>query len=166
MSAAVSSLSDLLLGINTQKLDRIGALVRIQSDSAQAKHYEEAALTSEERLYTKIWSSNLLKTGFFTRGDVILTRGEPIREAHVIIQGQVIVELEDGHKVLIGPGCVLGLAEGLAGLPARWSVNADGLLNTRLIPIERARDELYAAQDALRSICRVTIARIIGEVST
>jgi hypothetical protein len=57
------------------------------------------------------------------------------------------------------------LAEGLAGLPARWSVNADGLLNTRLIPIERARDELYAAQDALRSICRVTIARIIGEES-
>jgi hypothetical protein len=158
---STTSLSDVLFGINTQKLDRIGALVGIQSDSVQLKHYEEAALTSEERLYTKIWSSNLLKTGFFTRGEEILTRGSPIREAHVIIQGQVIID-QDGTRVLMGPGCVLGLAEGLAGLPSRWTAHADGLLNTRLIPIERARDELYAAQDALRSICRVTIARIVG----
>ncbi|CAM8654449.1 hypothetical protein MCEMSEM47_01771 [Burkholderiales bacterium] len=156
-----SSLSDVLFGINTQKLDRIGALVRIQSDSAQLQQYEDAELTSEERLYTKIWSSNLLKTGFYTRGEVILTKGAPIREAHVIIQGQVIVDQEDS-QVLMGPGCVLGLAEGLAGLPSRWTVHADSLLNTRLIPIERARDELYAAQDALRSICRVTISRIVG----
>ncbi|MEY2776268.1 MAG: hypothetical protein RLY30_366 [Pseudomonadota bacterium] len=158
---AASRSSDVLFGINTQKLDRIGALVRIESDSAQLKQYEDAALTSEERLYTKIWSSNLLKTGFFTRGEVILTRGAPIREAHVIIQGQVVVDQGD-RAVLMGPGCVLGLAEGLAGLPSRWTATADGLLNTRLIPIERARDELYAAQDALRSICRVTISRIVG----
>jgi hypothetical protein len=160
-----SSISDVLFGINTQRLDRIGALVRIESDAVQLKQYEDAALTSEERLYTKIWSSNMLKTGFYTRGEVILIKDAPIREAHIIIQGQVIVDLGLG-PVFMGPGCVLGLAEGLAGLPSRWTVTADSLLNTRLIPIERARDELYAAQDALRSICRVTISRIIGAEST
>jgi len=161
---AQHSTSDVLFGINTQRLDRIGALVRMESDSAQLQQYEDAALTSEERLYTKIWSSNLLKTGFYTRGEIILTKATPIREAHVIIQGQVLVDQGD-QTVIMGPGCVIGLAEGLAGLPSRWTVTADSLLNTRLIPIERARDELYAAQDALRSICRVTISRIIGAES-
>lgn len=161
---ATQSISDVLFGINAQKLDRIGALVRIESDSVQSKQYEHASLTSEERLYTKIWSSNLLKTGFYTRGEVILTRGTPIREAHVIIQGQVLID-QGSRSVMMGPGCVLGLAEGLAGLPSRWTATADSLLNTRLIPIERARDELYAAQDALRSICRLTISRIVGTES-
>lgn len=152
------SLQHLLFGINVEKLGRIGALVRLQADDTV--HFDEAQLSSEERLYTRIWGSNLLKTGFFTRGEHLMLAGQPITEAHIIIQGQVTAR-DESQETLMGPGCVIGLAEGLAGRPAQWTVRADSLLNTRVIPIARALEEVRHASPELRSICQMTVMRIL-----
>lgn len=153
-----SSLHNFLFGINIEKLGRIGALVRLQAEDAV--DFDEAQLSSEERLYTRIWGSNLLKTGFFTRGENLMLAGQTITEAHIIIQGQVTAK-DEHSEVLMGPGCVIGLAEGLSGRPAQWTIRADSLLNTRVIPMARALEEVRNASPELRSICQMTVMRIL-----
>ena len=51
---------------------------------------------------------------------------------------------------------------GLAGEPASWDVRATSLLMTRIIPIDHAMQELMRANPSLRSICGITVMRILG----
>jgi hypothetical protein len=80
----------------------------------------------------------------------------------VIFQGQAIATCGD-TQFHLGPGAVIGLAEGLSGQTSKWRVTSDSVVHTRSIPIAQALTEIQQTHSALRSLCQVTIARILGQ---
>lgn len=125
------------------------------------KGFDRAELTTEERLFFRILSSSLLRTGVFEQGRKLCSADEPIVLAHVIVTGQVVASNAKVQLVL-GPGSVIGLAEGLAQAPSRWDVVAQTTVNTRIIPIDRAIREIKGANSGLRGVCRITVLRTLG----
>lgn len=152
-------MTPLLFGIDTQKLSDLGVLHL--KGLAEADSLEENRLSSEEHLFCRLWASNMLRGELFTKGDWLMRRGEPVEFAHILFKGQATVST-GSQEFLIGPGTVIGLAEGLAGEPASWDVRATSLLMTRIIPIDHAMQELMRANSSLRSICGITVMRILG----
>lgn len=123
--------------------------------------FDRAELSTEERLFFRILSSSLLRTGVFEQGRKLVSAGEAVDMAHVIVTGQVLTSNVQGQFAL-GPGSVIGLAEGLAQVPSRWNVVAQTTVNTRIIPIDRAIREIRGANSGLRGICRITVLRTLG----
>lgn len=146
-------------GINTQKLSKMGLLDSHGVPLTDAE--QDTKLSSEEHLFSRLRSSSFLRSAIFSKGHVLFSQGDMVEEAHVIFQGQVRVVAGDA-SFYMGPGAVIGLAEGIAGMPMRWTLHAETLLNTRLIPIKRAVEEIRTTDAGLRSICRVTVMRTLG----
>ena len=81
--------------------------------------------------------------------------------AYAITMGSV--ECSDGeHDYILGPGSVLGLAEGLAETPLRHTYKVKEFINCKIIPIPNAMRELQLTNTGLKAVCRMTIERILG----
>lgn len=152
-------MTPLLFGIDTQKLSDLGVLHLKGLEEADS--LDANRLSSEEHLFCRLWASNMLRGELFTKGDRLMRKGEAVEFAHILFKGQAMVSTGT-QEFLIGPGTVIGLAEGLAGEPAAWDVRAASLLMTRIIPIDHAMQELLKTSPNLRSICRMTVMRILN----
>lgn len=152
-------MSDLFFGINMQKLLRLGVLD--PGRQAQAHALPDDKLSSEELLFCRLWSSDMMRSQIHQKGETITRAGQTMPEAFIIFQGQAVATFQ-GTQFHLGPGAVIGLAEALAGQNCPWSVTANTIVHTRSIPIGPALEEVRQANPALRSICRVTVARILG----
>ena len=150
-------MSDLFFGINMQKLLRLGVLDPAQEDAQPA---QENQLSSEELLFCRLWASDMMHSQIFQKGEELVRQGQRLPQAYILFQGQAVASC-NGTQFHLGPGAVIGLAEALAHQPCRWSVKADSILHTRSIPIAAALDEIRGANAGFRSICRVTVARIL-----
>ena len=62
----------------------------------------------------------------------------------------------------IGPGAVIGLAEGISDMPSSYDIVANNTVNTKLINIEKAVKEVTSLNSGLKGICRSTIMRILN----
>jgi CRP-like cAMP-binding protein len=145
-------------GINTQKLSKIGA---IDNNGVPLSHVDhDTKLSSEEHLFSRLRSSSFLRSVIFNKGQTLIRQGEMFEDAHVIFQGKVRVTVGDSFFYM-GPGAVIGLSEGIAGVPSRWTIQAETLLNTRTISIKKTIDEIRVTDSGLRSICRVTVMRTL-----
>ncbi|MFM1926114.1 MAG: hypothetical protein RIT44_1920 [Pseudomonadota bacterium] len=153
-------MSDLYFGINMQKLLRLGALDPAQLPETSAQQADK--LSSEEHLFCRLWSSDMMRSHIFNKGTLLMEQGQPIQEAMVIFQGQAIATCGD-TQFHLGPGAVIGLAEGLSGQASKWRVTSDSVVHTRSIPIAQALTEIQQTHPALRSLCQVTLARILGQ---
>lgn len=149
----------LFFGINAKKLNELGVLNL--NGLAEADSLDATKLTSEEHLFCRLWASNMLRSELFAKGDMLQTAGESVSMAHIIFHGEAAVCEGKQNKFLLGPGSVIGLAEGLAQIPARWSVKANSLLITRIIPIDKAIHEVAGTNAGLRSICRLATMRTL-----
>lgn len=151
-------MKSVLFGVNTQKLQELGVLHL--KGVAEADALEGNRLSSEEHLFCRLWASNQLRGELFTKGDRLMRRGEQPEFAHILFKGQALVSTGD-EEFLIGPGAVIGLAEGLTGAPALWDVRAASLLMTRIIPIDAALQAVDRADPGLRALCRVTARHVL-----
>ena len=124
--------------------------------------FEKKEMSSQERLFFKIWASEKLKIGVFDVGIEILKKGEVPLSAYAITMGSV--ECSDGeHEYILGPGSVLGLAEGLAETSLRHTYKVKEFINCKIIPIPNAMRELQLTNTGLKAVCRMTIERILGQ---
>ena len=98
--------------------------------------YSSGQLSSEERLYFTLWGSSQLSTASFSARQKLVTKGAEVHAAYFIVSGQMLA-LDGDHIYRIGPGSVIGLAEGLAGLPYSMTVVAVSAVQVRLIAIDR-----------------------------
>ena len=122
---------------------------------------DESNLTSSERLFFKLWSSKLLNDGHFTKDQVIIARGQKFTHAYIVISGNISQSDQMGSTE-IGPGAVIGLAEGIADIPSSYDIVANNTVNTKLINIEKAVKEVTSLNSGLKGICRSTIMRILN----
>merc|ERR1711991_778765 len=90
--------------------------------------------------FFKLWSSKLLTDGHFTKDQVIIGRGQKFTHAYIVISGNISQSDQMGSTE-IGPGAVIGLAEGIADIPSSYDIVANNTVNTKLINIEKAVKE-------------------------
>lgn len=82
--------------------------------SAGIDAIQAGELSGEERLFMALLDSNLLNLNTVPAQQKIIRAGEEFDEAFIITNGEVL--LSRGEKSFrLGPGAVLGLAEGMVG---------------------------------------------------
>lgn len=151
-------MSDFFFGINMQKLLRLGVLD--PSSNGASLFANEVPLSSEEHLFCRLWTSDMMYSQIFQKGERLVQQDQRLTQAYIIFQGQAVATCQQ-TQFHLGPGAVIGLAEALAGQPCRWTVKAESILHTRSIPIGPALADIQRANPGLRSICGSTVARIL-----
>ncbi len=145
--------------LNPTPLKQLGMLNPLSRQALEL--YDAHGLSTQDRLFFCLWNNNQLSAGIFRPGDKLSVKGEQMSSAHVVVSGDM--QASDGQKnFTLGPGSVIGLAEGMANLPCQFTVTATSTVNTRIIPIDKAQRELMRINAGLRGICRSAIARTLS----
>jgi CRP-like cAMP-binding protein len=122
--------------------------------------YDQHGLASHERLYHQLVGDLALVTAVFRPGDRIAVAGEDVVNAYIVRDGAMQAIL-DRRALRIGPGSVIGLAEGLANVGHGMTVVAETVVTTSVIPMHRALRALAGMHRGLRGITRNTVMRIL-----
>ncbi len=121
---------------------------------------DAVGLTTEDRLFSSLKQNTHLDRCVFNPGDQIALRGDRVHLAHIVISGDMTAS-DAKNNFTLGPGSVMGLAEGMANLPHSFTVTAKETVHTLSIPIEDAQQELARLNTGLRGICRTAIVRTL-----
>lgn len=130
--------------------------------SERLAYFNAHDLTAQERLLYQVWASPSLKTRVFTGGQLVLSAGEVPHDAFVLISGEVGLHTGD-HQYKLGPGSVIGLAQGLAHQSLSHDIRANTVTNCKVIPIDAACREIARINPGLKGLFRLTLSRILGE---
>ncbi len=145
--------------IDLAKVKALGIANPLSQQALQL--YDQNGLSAAERLLFCIWHNNTLESRAFKTGDSIAHSGDRALDAYIVVSGEM--HASDGkNSYVLGPGSVIGLAEGLADLPYHFTVIANTTVTARLIPVDKARRELLRINAGLRGICRSAIVRTLG----
>ena len=145
--------------IDMGRLNQLGILDP-RSPAAMAT-FSHNQFSSQERLFFSLWASRLLHDGVFKIGEMLTHKGEVVVNAHIIISGEL--DADNGSKrFTLGPGSVLGLAEGLAHLPYSMTVMAKTVVTTRILRLDKIDREIPKMNAGIRGICRGAVMRTLG----
>ena len=120
--------------INSKHLQSLGILVPGSNKSLEI--YESENLNSNERLYFSLWGCRDLNSATFDAKSKMLQRGSEITSAYFIVSGTVL-SIAGELITRLGPGSVIGLAEGISGLNSPTTVIAVTCVQARVIPISK-----------------------------
>lgn len=145
--------------VDTDHLHALGVVDPYAPKSLEL--YASGKLTSEERLYFTLWGSAQLTSCSFSARKKIVTKGTEVHAAYFIVSGNLLAI--DGDTIYrLGPGSVIGLAEGLGGLPYSMTVVTVDPVQARLVAMQKV-DVLLAKMPAgLRGILRSTVMRTLA----
>jgi len=118
-------------------------------------------LSSEGLMFLKLQASDKLKTSAQPSGERLASAGEDnFASAYIVVEGHV--DAESGqYRYSLGPGSVLGLAEGLTDAALTWTLTAQDHVTVMEIPIDKALRGLEHANPGIRGIVRYTADRIL-----
>jgi CRP-like cAMP-binding protein len=123
--------------------------------------YGSGKLTSEERLYFTLWGSSQLSTASFSARKRLVTKGAEVHAAYFIVSGNLLGI--DGDTIYrLGPGSVIGLAEGVGGLPYSMTVVSVDAVQARLIAMHKVDGLLAKMPAGLRGILRSAVVRTLA----
>jgi len=119
------------------------------------------ALTSDERLFLSLMSSSLLMEISFDARKRILEAGGPVDEAYVIQLGSLLGV--DGETIYrLGPGSVVGLAEGVVNKPARMTVITTTTVQARVIPLHKIDATIATLPTEAKAMLQTIIKRTLA----
>ena len=123
--------------------------------------FASGILNSNERLYFSLWGSKFLSTASFEAKKKIYQQGEDVGVAYFIVSGSLLAV--NGPTIeRLGPGSVLCLAEGLAGLPAPKTVVTVTPVQARIIPLHKVDGILPKLPPLMRQIIQTTVRRTLN----
>ena len=155
----MSTPNTLDFAIDVGRLNQLGILDP-RSPAAMAT-FSQNQFSSQERLFFSLWASRLLNDGVFKIGEILAHKGEIVVNAHIIISGEL--DADNGTKrFTLGPGSVLGLAEGLAHQPFSMTVMAKTVVTTRILRLDKIDREIPKMNAGIRGICRGAVMRTLG----
>lgn len=99
--------------VNIDHLHALGVRDPYSKQSLQL--YHSGKLNANERLYFSLWGSSELSTSLIRAKTRFARQGEPVSSAFFVIKGQVL-GVQGDQIYRLGPGSVIGLAEGVGGL--------------------------------------------------
>jgi CRP-like cAMP-binding protein len=115
-------------------------------------------LSSDERLFLLLWDTPLLQINMLPAGKKIIDMGQEYEEAYFIISGEV--SASSGDKTFdLGPGAVLGLAEGMVYMPSRFTIHALTTLQVKIIPFHKVDNIVHQLPPELKSMLVTMIKR-------
>lgn len=144
------------------------------SQAAQSNHYaldaprllglkpNHPGLSASERKYVLVQSSSDLQAEHFLAGAVLINAGEVPLMAYMVTKGTVELRVP-GAPHFLGPGAVLGMAEGLAHLPVLHSAVASTDVEVQALPVVDVEMSLERSSPKLRGILQLSIERILGD---
>ncbi|MFZ9506921.1 MAG: Crp/Fnr family transcriptional regulator [Burkholderiaceae bacterium] len=145
--------------VSIEKLASLG--VSDPYSVASLQIYASGKLTSDERLYFTLWGCQHLSAANFSARQLLATRGAEVSAAYFIVRGRLLGV--EGEKIYrLGPGSIIGLAEGLAHLPYSMTVVCVTDVEARLIPLSQVDRLVPRMPLALRGILRSAVVRTLG----
>ncbi|MEK0432485.1 MAG: hypothetical protein RL700_692 [Pseudomonadota bacterium] len=131
------------------------------SSARSLEIFTSGQLNSNERLYFSLWGSKLLSTVSFEAKKKMFTQGEEVSVAYFVVSGHLLA-IQGERIERLGPGSVICLAEGLAGLPSSKTVITVNAVQARIIPLHKVDSFIPHLPQALRDTIRTNVMRTLG----
>ena len=118
-------------------------------------------LSGDERLFLGLYESPILSTILFEPKRKIITAGKPIEDAYLIIDGSLLGS-EGSDLYRLGPGSVLGLAEGIINKPSKMNVITVSHVQAKIIPLHKIDAIIGILPTELRAMLMTIIKRTLA----
>ncbi len=146
----------LLFAVDREKL------FKLRTNYLQSKEGSDAIsageLKGEERLFMSLLDTHLLNTTMFLPQKSLIKVGEQFEEAYFLVSGAV--QIKQGEKLYkLGAGSVLGLSEGMAGLPSKYTAIAASSIQVKIIPFHKLDARMNVLPPELKAILVTIIKR-------
>ena len=142
--------------VESEKLGKLGINFLRSSEGAVA--LKSGQLKGEERLFLSLLGTPLLNATLILPGKKIIEAGNQFEDAYFVINGEV--QIQQGEKSFrLGAGSVLGLAEGMVGLAARYTATALTPVQVKMIPFHKVDSIVKVLPPELRAIMVTIIKR-------
>lgn len=146
----------LCFSVDSEKLGKLGINFLRSSEGAAA--LKAGQLKGEERLFLSLLGTPLLNATLILPGKKIIEAGNQFEDAYFVINGEV--QIQQGEKSFrLGAGSVLGLAEGMVGLAARYTATALTPVQVKMIPFHKVDSIVKVLPPELRAIMVTIIKR-------
>ena len=120
-----------------------------------------AKLSGDERLFLGLYESPILSTILFEPKRKIISAGKPIEDAYLIIDGSLLGS-EGSDLYRLGPGSVLGLAEGIINKPSKMNVITVSHVQAKIIPLHKIDAIIGILPTELRAMLMTIIKRTLA----
>ena len=118
-------------------------------------------LSGDERLFLGLYESPILSTILFEPKRKIISAGKPIEDAYLIIDGSLLGS-EGSDLYRLGPGSVLGLAEGIINKPSKMNVITVSHVQAKIIPLHKIDAIIGILPTELRAMLMTIIKRTLA----
>jgi CRP-like cAMP-binding protein len=147
---------NLLFAVDSEKLSRFGTNFLKSNDGSVAISAGE--LKGEERLFLSLLNTHLLNTTMYLPQKSLIKAGEQFDEAYLLVSGEV--QIKQGEKnYKLGAGSVLGLSEGMVGLPSRYTATTISSIQVKIIPFHKVDATMNVLPPELKAILVTIIKR-------
>ena len=144
--------------VNIDHLHALG--VRDPYSNQSLELYHSGKLNANERLYFSLWGSSDLSSSLIRAKTRFTRQGEPVSSAYFVIKGSVLgVKGDDIYR--LGPGSVIGLAEGIGGLPYDMDAITVDDVQVRVFPIYVISKLVKNMPLGLKGILKSTVMRTL-----
>ena len=147
---------NLLFAVDSEKLSKFEANFLKSKEGTDAISAGE--LKGEERLFLALLNTHLLNTTMHLPQKCLIKAGEQFDEAYFLVSGEV--QIKQGEKIYkLGAGSVLGLSEGMVGLPSRYTATALSSIQVKIIPFHKVDAIMNVLPPELKAIMVTIIKR-------
>ena len=147
---------NLLFAVDSEKLSKFEANFLKSKEGSDAISAGE--LKGEERLFLALLNTHLLNTTMFLPQKSLIKAGDQFDEAYFLVSGEV--QIKQGEKIYkLGAGSVLGLSEGMVGLPSRYTATALSSIQVKIIPFHKVDAIMNVLPPELKAIMVTIIKR-------
>jgi CRP/FNR family cyclic AMP-dependent transcriptional regulator len=122
---------------------------------------EARTLPTKDALFLKLLDNKSLESTGFSPNQKILSVGDTPNTAFIITAGEATLSGTKSGLCTLGPGSVIGLAEGISDSIAEVNIIARTPVVAITIPVLRALTSIRAANAGLLGIARFTTMRIL-----
>lgn len=144
--------------VNIEHLHALGVRDPYSEQSLQL--YHSGKLNANERLYFSLWGSSELSSSLIRAKTRFARKGEPVSSAFFVIKGSVL-GVKDDDIYRLGPGSVIGLAEGVGGLAYSMDAIAVDDVQVRVFPIYAISKLVKNMPPGLKGILKSTVMRTL-----
>lgn len=145
-------------GVDIARLHALGAVDPYSQQSLDL--YASGELVSNERLYFTLWGCSELNLALFDPKTRICSAGQPAEDAYFIINGTCL-GVQGNRIYRLGPGSVIGLSEGIAGIDYSMTVISVGAVQVRKLPMHSINLLIQNMNSGLRGIIRSLVMRTL-----
>jgi CRP-like cAMP-binding protein len=145
-----------VFAVDKDKLSKLSVNFLNSQEGVQA--IQSGQLKGEERLYVSMLNTPLLNATMFLAHKVLIRAGEQFEQGFFIVNGEV--EITDQNRTFtVGPGAVLGLSEGMVGLPSRYTAVASTSIQLKIIDFHTVDSIINVLPAEVRAILATIIKR-------